>query len=268
MKKITYLVMSMLVLILNIVPVSASVDSADLPHVIDDADLMSDSEEAKLDSEIEKIRTNYDFDVVLLTVESLEGYTPEALADDYYDYNGYGIGDNNDGVLFLISMEERDYYTSTTGYGIEVFTDYGIERLNEQIVEYLSDGDYYGGMREFLTTTQTYLDAANAGEPIDIGNAPKEPKNYVLRELIAILAAVVVGFIVVMIMKAQMNTAKPQKYAGSYVKQGSFKLTRESDVFLYSNVTKTRKPEPSQSGGSSTHTGSSGTSHGGGGGKF
>lgn len=68
---------------------------------------MSDSEEAKLDSEIEKIRTNYDFDVVLLTVESLEGYTPEAFADDYYDYNGYGIGDNNDGVLFLISMEER-----------------------------------------------------------------------------------------------------------------------------------------------------------------
>lgn len=42
MKKITYLVINqVLVLILNIVPVSASVDSADLPHVIDDADLMS-----------------------------------------------------------------------------------------------------------------------------------------------------------------------------------------------------------------------------------
>ena len=65
-----------------------------------------------------------------------------AYADDFYDYNGYGYGDSRDGILLLISMEERDWRISTCGYGITVFTDAGQEYISDKFLPYLSDGDY------------------------------------------------------------------------------------------------------------------------------
>ena len=70
-------------------------------------------------------------------------------------------------------------------------------------------------------------------------------------------------------MKSTMITVAMQHYAYNYAVNNSLRLDRSNDIFIYRNVTKTRRPEPSSSGGgSSIHTGSSGTSHGGGGGKF
>ena len=31
-------------------------------------------------------------------------------ADDYYDYNGYGLGDNKSGLLLLIDMDVVERY--------------------------------------------------------------------------------------------------------------------------------------------------------------
>ena len=81
----------------------------------------------------------------------------------------------------------------------------------------------------------------------------------------------VVGGITVLIMRACMNTKRPQRSAGSYLNDSSYHLRTNRDLFLYSNVTKTRIQQESSSsggGGSSVHTSSSGSSHGGGGGKF
>ena len=59
--------------------------------------------------------------------------------------------------------------------------------------------------------------------------------------------------------------------AGSYLNDSSYHLRTNQDLFLYSNVTKTRIQQESSNsggGGSSVHTSSSGSTHGGGGGKF
>ena len=72
-------------------------------------------------------------------------------------------------------------------------------------------------------------------------------------------------------MRACMNTKRPQRSAGSYLNDSSYHLRTNRDLFLYSNVTKTRIQQESSSsggGGSSVHTSSSGSTHGGGGGKF
>lgn len=246
---------------------NVSAEDESYNQVIDEADLLSDEEESDLNITINEIIDTYDFDAVILTVPSLNGAEVEAYADDYYDQNGYGVGDDRDGILFLISMEERDYYTSTCGYGIKVFTDYGIEKLNEKISPYLSDGDYYEGFAKYLSMTKEYLDAAYEGTPYDVKHPYKEPKNYLLREMIALVVSILIGLICVLSMKHKMNTARPQKYAGSYVKKNSYNLTNQKDIFMYRNVTRVKKEEKPE-GGSTTHTSSSGTTHGGGGGKF
>ena len=71
-------------------------------------------------------------------------------------------------------------------------------------------------------------------------------------------------------MRLRMNTAKPKWTAVEYIKKGSFKLTSEKDIFMYSTVTKTAKPKDNDTSacGSTTHVSSSGSEHGGGGGSF
>ena len=88
---------------------------------------------------------------------------------------------------------------------------------------------------------------------------------------ISIVIGAVIGGITVLIMRACMNTKRPQRSAGSYLNDSSYHLRTNQDLFLYSNVTKTRIQQESSSsggGGNSVHTSSSGRTHGGGGGKF
>jgi uncharacterized protein len=88
--------------------------------------------------------------------------------------------------------------------------------------------------------------------------------------LLSLLCGMVISGIVILIMRFSMNTKRQQRCATAYMVDGSWNLTQHRDMFLYSNVTKTRKQEPSENkgGGSSVHRSSSGRSHGGGGGKF
>jgi uncharacterized protein len=74
-----------------------------------------------------------------------------------------------------------------------------------------------------------------------------------------------VALIVTGKMRSDLVTVRQQVKADNYVIPGSLQLTNSRDLFLYSQVTKTERPK---SGGSSTHTSSSGRTHGGGGGKF
>ncbi|MDD2981050.1 MAG: TPM domain-containing protein [Hespellia sp.] len=245
----------------------ANAASGDFRQVVDEADLLTDEEERQLDDEISQIVTARSFDIVILTVPGLEGKSTESYADDYYDENGYGMGEDKDGVLFLVSMEDHDYYTSTCGYGLDAFTDYGIEEIGDHVASYLSDEEYFDGFEKFVSMTEEYLDAAEAGTPYDVDNKYEDPKNYFLRELIALVVSLGIGFVCVMVMKSQMNTARPQTQAASYEKDGSYELTRQRDTFMYMNVTREKKAEKS-SGGSSSHTSSGGATHGGGGGKF
>ena len=51
-------------------------------------------------------------------------------ADDFYDYNGYGMGEKHNGIIMLISMENRDVWFGTTGSAIKTFS---LDKSYEQI---------------------------------------------------------------------------------------------------------------------------------------
>ena len=246
----------------------ASGFAGDMDRVVDDADLLSVSEEAALRKKLEEIRVRQKMDIVIVTAKTLNGTTPASYADDTYDYNGYGYGNNRDGLLLLISMEDRDWYISTTGYGITAFTDAGIQYIGNKIKEHLSDGDYDAAFNSFAELCDDFITKARDGKPYDSGNMPKEPmkKGWILA---AIIAGFLLSFITVGTMKSKLKTVRFQPMASSYMKAGSMNITESRDMFLYNTVTRTAKPKDNDSGGgSSTHSSSSGTSHGGGGGKF
>jgi len=258
------------------------------PLVVDDAGLLTSLQLTALTQKAAAIREDFQFEAVIVTVQSLEGKTAEAYADDYFDYNGYGCGENHDGILLLLAMDEREYHMSTTGYGITAFTDYGMEEMDDEFVSYLSNGDYSGGFSRFLDLVRQYLEAAKAGRPIDIGydyddykftqmSAGERVVYYlkaVLRHLpIFLIIGLVISLIFVGAQKSQLKSIRAQSAANSYRDNQGLQLQVCEDLYLYSTTTRTRIETDSGSrsgggGGSSTHTSSSGTSHGGHGGRF
>lgn len=267
LRKLMLLVMS--VSIMSVFLGFSVSSAAGKKSVIDDAGLIKASDEKKLDKKIKNIQKDK-FDVVILTVKSLDGKSAQDYADDYYDNNDYGLDNEKSGVLFLVSKGDRKYHISTKGAGIKAFTDYGIGRIKEEIKPYLSDGDYFNACDEFLNITKNFVKAYKDGTPYDTDNPYNEEIDYVILEVIALVIAFVIALISVGIMRLRMNTAKPKGTAMEYIKKGSFKLTSEKDIFMYSTVTKTAKPKDNDNsaGGSTTHVSSSGSEHGGGGGSF
>ena len=267
LRKLMLLVMS--VSIMSVFLGFSASSAAGKKSVIDDAGLIKASDEKELDKKIKNIQKDK-FDVVILTVKSLDGKSAQDYADDYYDNNDYGLDNEKSGVLFLVSKGDRKYHISTKGAGIKAFTDYGIGRIKEEIKPYLSDGDYFDACDEFLNITKDFVKAYKDGTPYDTDNPYNEEIDYVILEVIALVIAFVIALLSVGIMRLRMNTAKPKGTAMEYIKKGSFKLTSEKDIFMYSTVTKTAKPKDNDNsaGGSTTHVSSSGSEHGGGGGSF
>ncbi len=247
------------------------------PNIIDNAGLLSDDEESLLLQKIENIVETYSFDVAIITTNGIGNKTIAEYSDDSYDYGGYGIGPNYDGLAFVINMGDRDYYTTTCGYGITAFTDYGIEKMCEDVVPLLTSGDYYEAFSLYLDNVSLFLEQAKTGKPYDVGNKLKTTEDYVAGEIIVLVVSLVISAIIAFSVRSSMNNAKAKTSATNYIKRssvnaagsaGGVNLKSCSDVFMYSTTSKTPKQSSSSSGGSSTHIGSSGRSHGGGGGKF
>lgn len=244
-------------------------DERQLPRLVDDADLLTDEQEKELESKLDTISETYACDVAVVIEESIGGQNPTAYADDFYDYNGYGQGEDRSGILLLVTMEERKWAISTCGDAIRIFTDAGQDYISERFASYLSDADYEEAFGTFAKLSEEFIIQGQSGEPYDVDNLPKEPMT-----IFSLLGSIVVGafiaLIVTGVMKGQMKTVRKQAAASGYVKPGSMDVTRSNDVFLYNRVTRVAKPKENSGGGggSSTHTSSSGTSHGGSSGSF
>ena len=241
----------------------------------DDAALLSSDEYNEVLSRLDELCERQSFDVVIHTTEDMDGYSSVvAYADDYYDYNGYGYGEDRDGIILVVAMNTRDLYISNCGFGITAFTDYGIDTLLDDVKGYFSDGDYYGGFCSFISEADEYITSAKNGSPYDINDGDyyygSERSGFF--NFTWLMASLIMGLVCALIivgtMKAQLKTVRPALAAGSYVRKDSIKVKSERDIYLYRNVSRTEIVHESSSGGSSTHVSSSGTTHGGGGTKF
>lgn len=260
-----------------VIPVCASgnniPDSRQFPRLVDHADILSESEEENLLKALDEISERQQVDVVIATAEALNGKSIEAAADDFFDYGGYGFGGQHDGILLLLSMEEREWAISTTGYGIEAFTDQGQAYIMDQILPDLKSGDYGQAFLTFADLCDRYISQARSGNPYDYGMMPQKPWYLRWMQMIpfCILGGIVIALIHGLILKAGSHggVATGTVSVHNYMKDG-IHFSGDQVQFIRREVLRTYNPPPKKNsgGGSSTHIGSSGISHGGSHGKF
>lgn len=261
--------------------------SAETTKIVDNAGLLTIDECEDLENLLKEISLEYSMDVCILTEDSyLSGKSTQEYSDDFFE-NNCGFGDNKDGIMLFVNMYDREWHISTCGYGITVFTDYGLEYIESEIIGYLSDGEYYDCFIEFINLCGELLLSAENGNVVDVpdnqpyddndvyyenGGSPIERISFKDNLIIAVVFGFIVAIVSVSAMKAQLKTVRSEAGAKAYEKKNSMNITSSRDIYLYRNIRKTPRPKDSGSNrsgaGSSVHRSSSGRSFGGRGGKF
>ncbi|MDO4283306.1 MAG: TPM domain-containing protein [Clostridia bacterium] len=250
--------------------------------IYDFADLFTEFEEKNLFSDVTEFIHQYKMDMVIVTIDENNKSSAKAYADDFYDYNYFGVGSTYDGILLLIDMDNRIVWISTTGNGQIIYDDARIDNILDYVQEELIDANYYSAADDFIYYSSKY---AKSGVPSSNSNMKVDDEgNYVQKgklefnsfadvmyfvmgiALLPTLATV----IIILIGVASHRNVKKSTSARSYLNVGSINIGLRTDQFLRTSTTSTRISSSSSSGGggSSIHHSSSGRSHGGGGRRF
>lgn len=132
--------------------------------VVDGAALFTAEQKAALQTRIDTIIAKYKFDVVMNTQADIGETDVRGYAAIYYASNGCGIGDNRDGLVFVLNMASYEYYTYTSGYGIMAFTSGGIKDIGSAMSDDLSNGRYFEAFSTYLEYVDRILASYNDGE--------------------------------------------------------------------------------------------------------
>jgi uncharacterized protein len=241
-------------------------------NVIDDLGYLTETEVTNLQSSIDRIKENYRLDTVIVITDNTQGKSSRDFADDYFDYNGYGIGSDYSGLMLLINMNKRDVYISTSGKAIDIFTDRRIDNILDDVAESLSNRDYYQACCEFISNVKSYAYSGVPSNQYRVNTNRNYFHNvlsmlkffpiYIVALIISVIATLVVTF---------SSKGKITTNCVTYEENGSFALSETRDNYIRESTVRTRIQSSSSGGGSgrsSTHRSSSGRSHGGGGRRF
>ena len=234
--------------------------------VVDNANIFTAAEIDEFTTALKSFEQKAATQAVIVTVKTIDtsessiASAAERYADDYFDYNDYGIGEEYDGFLLLLVTGD-----GTPGSGYLHISTHGsktISALTDERIETLADELYYNGLdvRNYGAAVRAYI---------------KKAKGYFFNEfsftemMASALSAVGAFFLSMFGIKKnnKIPSAKPfynsEKYAVSH-------FSPFTDNLVSSNVT-SRVIETTKSsggGGSTTHRSSSGRTHGGGGRSF
>lgn len=237
MKRLSICLLTFLLVFLFAFNVSAN-DSKS--RLTDGADLLTFEECNQIAKMLDDVSFEYEYDVVIRTVETIGEYQSEAaFAQDAFRNGGYGLGEKRSGVILVIFESERRAY-------IEFF---GEKRLPEgtamleELVPILKNNDYASACIEFADSVDGKLSFP-----------------WLRNIAIAVIIGLVVAFIATGAMKSKLKSVRLRANAREYIRHGSFKLIRERDLYLYSTITRVPRPKNTGGGGG----GRSGGSRGGG----
>ena len=263
--------------------------ATELPVVIDNAEYLTDDQSEQLEQMLDEVLTD-DFCAVVFTEDEPSDNDPQAAADDFFDFEGY-LEQYSNGIVFYICKSTRQYAFYTTGTAIDTFDDSKLDVIENDMLDFLRNDEYFEAFCSFAGNVKYYLNEyADSDYPSDYASNSSSDYNggydyyddeplvidiptIITFIAISVLVALIIAAIATAIRAGRMNTAKLKTEAGNYVDEKGLNVTASNDIYLYCTVTRTERPQnedhnSSGGGGSSTHVSSSGTTHGGRSGSF
>ncbi len=250
MNKRAIILLLVLALMLALCAGAAAADTQ-TDYVLDEAGLLHDSERTELTQQAERIARKYGVGVYIATLDDYRSVSSESVytaAYTLYHKNRMGVGEGRDGIILLLSMNDRDFATFCYGErGEGAFSDYALEMLEDEFLDDFAENDWYDGFEDYVETCAEYLQKAAEGHPVQ--------KSMTVPILIVIGASLLIALIVVAVMWASMKNVAEKTTANAYV-SGGLQLTEQEDRFTHR--TETRRKIERESSGSSSASGGGG----------
>lgn len=267
-----------LLLILSLTFTTALADDA---RVYDQARLFTASQVAQLEQEIAYFQQETGMDFVVLTSnEPHEGASQQEIGDQFFLRGGFGFGEDGDGILYYIDMDERYHYLVTHGAMIDYMTDERIEEAIDSCTRNLSSGDYADAVSQMIgiVTSNFHAGIPEGQFRYDVITGERLTASHKALTPGEIMGSAVIAFIVclifVLVVQARYKL-KGSTYSYDFNDNSDVAITAKEDNFLRTSTSRVRKPDPPKngggsfgdSGGSGVHS-SGGSDFGGGGGRF
>lgn len=256
MKRICFAVVLALTMLLSCAPAFAATG------IYDNAGLFYETELTALRQELDSLAELTGWDAAVVTEDDTGGKTSTVYADDLYAELGYG----DNGVIYLIDMDNREIYISTTGTASQYLTGTRLETIFDTAADYASQGSFYKAVSSEITMSMDYF---QAGSPVD--------KEMAAIQIAVIITGAVIGIASAAVWALSVYKQYSFKEIGEiyeYSSKSKMNLSVSSDKLVNSFITTRIRPRqrrtPPRSGGrsGSMHRASSGRMHGGGGRRF
>lgn len=230
-------------------PEASEPDSVRMQYVFDISDLLTYEEWAELEARAADISKRQHCGVYFALVDD---YT--VIADDVYEatYQIYhelelGSGEDRDGIIVLLSMDNRKYAMFVYGeYAEYAFDTYGQDELEGRFLGFFGYDDWYGGITHYLDACDEFLTTADAGDPVRLSYWEYFWEYF---PAVAILACLPTGAICIWLMRG-MKSVHQKKEANAYLTEGGLHLTQQYDQYTHTTETRTKIEKSSSSGGS------------------
>lgn len=146
-------------------------------RVNDYAGVLDSAQKEQLETLLQDVENKTSSQVVLLTVNSLEGDALEDFSIRVVENWKIGQKEFNNGVLVLLAMAEKKIRIEV-GYGLEsIITDMKSGYIiRELILPYFKKGDYYGGLNRGLTAVTGLISKDFEIKPEQLARYQKESK--------------------------------------------------------------------------------------------
>lgn len=232
---------------------------ADMNYIFDLSDQLSYEEWAELEARASDISQRHGCGVYAAFVDDFTEYGGgnDVYKTTYQLYHAseLGMGADRDGIIILLSMDDRDYAMFVYGDHAEyAFDRYGQKELEDAFLGYFGDNDWYGGVSHYLDTCDEYLTRAEEGKPVR--------KNTLPMYLIVVAASCAIAGGICLMLKWQMKTVHKKAEANEYVAAGGLNLTKQYDRYTHTTETRRKIHDDSDS-----NSGTSSCSGGGGSGR-
>ena len=126
--------------------------------VTDEAKVLSPTEEASLEKILSEYRAETSNEIAVLIMPSLHGESIEDSAVDVGRAWGIGTSEHNNGILLLISLEDRKLFLAT-GYGLEGAVPDIVARgiIEKDIIPEFREGKYYDGILAGIDSLKKHI---------------------------------------------------------------------------------------------------------------
>ena len=150
----------------------------DPPHLVNDfTKTLSPLEMESLESKLVAFDDSTSTQIAVVVMRSTDGYPISDYAVELAQQWGIGQKDKNNGILFLVALDDHKLWISV-GYGLEgALPDALAKRIIEnEIKPYFKEGQYYKGIDNGVNTIMSAVKGEYKGTPRkrskDVGLAP------------------------------------------------------------------------------------------------